>query len=119
MRNWQDLSILAGRILLAGLFAAGAVQKLVAPDAAQTLLAERGWPVALIWPAAAFNALAVVSLLSGWWLAPMAFLMALYCVVTSLFHLVPEDPWQMSILVKNWAIAGGLLVLAGHAATRR
>jgi putative oxidoreductase len=42
---------------------------------------------------------------------------AAYCAATSLFHLQPQDGWQMSIFVKNWAIAGGLLSLA--AAHRR
>ena len=35
-------------------------------------------------------------------------------MVTSVFHYLPDDPWQVTIFVKNWAIAGGLLVLAGH-----
>ena len=37
--------------------------------------------------------------------------LAAYCGATSLFHYVPSDPWQMSIFVKNWAIAGGCLAL--------
>lgn len=28
------------------------------------------------------------------------------------FHFVPSDPWQMSIMIKNWAIAVGCLILA-------
>ena len=35
-----------------------------------------------------------------------------YCALTSLFHFLPQDGWQMSIFVKNWALAGGFLVLA-------
>ena len=46
--------------------------------------------------------------------------LAAYCALTSVFHLVPDDPWQMSIFVKNWAIAGGCLCLAAaHAPDER
>ncbi len=107
------LSQLAGRVLLALLFAGGAVQKALSPDQAQTLLSGLNLPTMLVWPALAFNAAAAFCLITGLWLRPMALLLAFYCMVTSLFHLIPSDPWQMSIFVKNWAIAGGLLVLFG------
>ena len=103
-----------GRALLALLFLAGAVQKAVAPDASMTLLADRGLPDWLIWPALVFNGVGAVVLLLGLWLGPMALALAFYCMATSLFHFLPDDPWQMSIFVKNWAIAGGLLILAAH-----
>lgn len=106
---------ITGRVLLAALFVAGAVQKALSPADTMGLLADRGLPTILIWPALAFNALGAASLLTGWQLRPMAFALALYCMATSVFHLIPDDPWQMSIFVKNWAIAGGLLVLAGGA----
>jgi hypothetical protein len=44
---------LAGRILIAALFVAGAVQKALAPAAAQGLLGGFGLPVWLVWPALA------------------------------------------------------------------
>ena len=116
MERLTQYGILAGRLLLAVLFAAGAVQKGVAPEGAQSLLASLGWPVWLVWPATAFNVAGALALVFGVWLAPMALALAFYCMVTSLFHYLPDDPWQMSIFIKNWAIAGGLLVLAGHEA---
>ncbi len=110
--------MLSGRLLLAALFVAGCVQKLVDPEAAQALLEGRGLPGFLVWPALAFNGLAAFCLIRGLWLAPVSFALALYCMITSIFHLIPDDPWQMSIFVKNWAIAGGLLVLTAHSAQR-
>ncbi len=101
-----------GRVLLAALFLGGAVQKLGDPAPAQALLEMRGWPVWLIWPALAFNLAGGLALLAGYRLEPVALALAAYCGVTSLFHFQPEDPWQMTIFVKNWAIAGGLLCLA-------
>ncbi len=109
-----DTLVLLGRLLLAALFVAGCVQKLIAPEATQALLEARGLPTILVWPAMAFNGFAAFCLMCGFWLAPVSFALALYCMITSIFHLIPDDPWQMSIFVKNWAIAGGLLVLTAQ-----
>jgi putative oxidoreductase len=103
---------LAGRILIAALFIAGAVQKTLAPAAAQGLLGGMGLPVWLVWPALGLNLVLALGLLVPRTVWPAALAAAVYCAVTSLFHLQPQDGWQMSIFVKNWAIAGGLLALA-------
>ncbi|MGR3272233.1 DoxX family protein [Thalassococcus profundi] len=114
----QDLSALVGRVLIAALFVAGTVQKAVDPAAAQGLLAGMGLPVWLVWPATLFNAGAALALILGLWLRPVGYAAAFYCIVTSAFHFIPSDPWQMSIFVKNWAIAGGCLVLAAQGGGR-
>ncbi|MCX8225955.1 MAG: DoxX protein [Sulfitobacter sp.] len=102
------------RLLLAAFSAAGCIQKLQVPEAAQTLLEARGLPAFLIWPAMLFNGFAAIWLIWGLWLGPLSLALAAYCMITSIFHFIPNDLWQMSIFVKNWAIAGGLLVLAEH-----
>ena len=102
----------AARWLIAALFLGGAVQKALSPGDAQALLAMRGLPEVLVWPALAYNAAAGLALVLGFALRPVALSLAAYCAVTSVFHLQPDDPWQMSIFVKNWAIAGGCLALA-------
>jgi len=76
------------------------------------LLRGFGLPVVLVWGALAYNALAGCALIAGVAVGPAAFSLSVYCMLTSVFHFIPEDPWQMSIFVKNWAIAGGCLVLA-------
>ena len=106
-----------GRYLLAALVGIGALHKAASPEAVQVLLASAGWPEWLVWPALAFNALAASMLIADRHVRGVARLLALYCIATSFFHLIPSDPWQMSIFVKNWAIAGGLLVLAGSRAS--
>ena len=108
-----------GRALIAMLFLAGAVQKAVAPEQGMALLGNLGLPGALIWPALAFNAVAGLALLLGWATRWVALALSVYCMVTSVFHFQPEDGWQMSIFVKNWAIAGGLLVLSDYARQRQ
>ena len=104
-----------GRYLIAVLFLAGAVQKGVSPNDAAALLIGFGLPAWLIWPAMIFNACAAVALIFGAYLLTIARLLALYCLATSMFHLIPDDPWQISIMIKNWAIAGGCLILAASA----
>jgi putative oxidoreductase len=112
--GWRDAAVLLGRILIAALFLGGAVQKALNPSDVEGLLAGRGWPIWLIWPALAFNLAAGVAVILGLWITPFALALAGYSALTSLFHWIPDDPWQMSIFVKNWAIAGGCLVLAAH-----
>ena len=103
-----------GRLLLAGLFMAGAGQKIFDPGVVIGMLQGFGLPGFLVWPAAVFNVAAAAALISGYNLRILAPVMAAYCGFTSLFHLIPHDPWQISIFVKNWSIAGGLLVLASQ-----
>lgn len=114
----SDALTLLGRLLIAALFLAGAAQKSSNPAAVEALLAAHNWPLWLIWPAGLFNLAAGIALIAGVYTRPVAFGLALYCAVTSLFHYIPGDGWQMSIFVKNWAIAGGCLVLAAHGAGR-
>jgi putative oxidoreductase len=113
-----DLAVLAGRVLIALLFLGGAAQKWMGPGAVEGLLAGAGLPEWLVWPALVFNLLAGLALILGVQVRAVAALLAAYCMATSVFHLIPADPWQMSIFVKNWAIAGGCLVLAAHGAGR-
>ena len=115
---WQRAAWIAARGLIGLLFAAGAAQKALDPEPAAALLAGRGLPGWLEWPALAYDAGAAAALLAGWRVVPVAVSAAAYCAATSVFHLVPGDPWQMSIFVKNWAIAGGCLALALAAAWR-
>lgn len=110
---------LIARVLLSVLFLGGAVQKWADPSGAQNLLALAGLPLALVWPAALFDAIAGVCLLTGPRIGRWAIALAAYCVVTSFFHLLIPDPWQVTIFVKNWAIAGGLLAVAEVERLRR
>ncbi|MFM2389414.1 MAG: hypothetical protein RLZZ437_969 [Pseudomonadota bacterium] len=113
-----DLAVLLGRVLIAALFLGGAAQKWISPGQVEGMLAGMGLPEWLVWPAALFNLLAGLALIAGVQVRLVAWLLAAYCAATSVFHLIPSDPWQMSIFVKNWAIAGGCLVLAAHGAGR-
>lgn len=104
---------LTGRMLIALLFLGGAVQKVSDPGPVQGMIASLGLPTALVWPVALFDLIAAVLLVTGPRVRQVALVMAAYCLLTSWFHWqLRADPWQVTIFVKNWAIAGGLLVLA-------
>ncbi|WP_022705772.1 MULTISPECIES: DoxX family protein [Paracoccus] len=106
---------IAGRVLIAILFAGGALQKIADPAPVARMIAGIGLPGGLVWTVAAFNALAAVCLVFGPYVRAWALLLAIYCIGTSWFHWqLRVDPWQVSIMVKNWAIAGGLLILASQ-----
>lgn len=105
---------LAGRALLAALMLAGTVQKIVDPSGATALLDLANLPAWLLWPSGIFTTIAGLGLLFGLATRPLAILAAGYCIVTSYFHYLLGDPWQMTIVAKNWTIAGGYLVLAAH-----
>ncbi len=109
---WPNMALLIGRLLIAILFLGGAAQKLFSPADVRALLEAQSLPTALIWPALIFNGMAGLLLVAGIKVRLVALLLAAYCGVTSIFHLIPDDPWQMTIFVKNWSIAGGCLALA-------
>ncbi len=110
-----DAVALVGRLLLAALMIGGTVQKLTSPADAQALLALAALPGWLIWPAALFTAIAGIGLALGIHTRALALLAAAYCIATSYFHwLLGDDPWQITIAIKNWVIAGGYLMLAAH-----
>ena len=61
----SDIALTLGRWLLASLFFAGFLQKLIDPSAAQALLASWYLPGVLVWPAMVFNGLAAFMLVTG------------------------------------------------------
>ena len=111
----SDILNLIGRILIAVLFLGGTLQKLADPAPVQEMIRVLGLPGWLVWPVALFNLLAALGLVVGPHVRVWAVVLAAYCLGTSWFHWqLRADPWQVSIVVKNWAIAGGLLILAAQ-----
>lgn len=111
----NDLVNLAGRILIAVLFLGGAAQKAADPAPVAEMIGQIGLPGWLVWPAAAFNLAGGLCLIFGPGVRAWALALAAYCLFTSWFHWrLGADPWQLTIMVKNWAIAGGLCILAAQ-----
>lgn len=111
----NDILNLVGRILIAVLFLGGAWQKVSDPAPVMQMITSIGLPAGVIWPVAAFDLLAGLGLIFGPGVAVWAVLLAVYCIFTSWFHWqLRADLWQVTIMVKNWAIAGGLCILAAQ-----
>jgi putative oxidoreductase len=111
----NDALNLTGRILIALLFLGGAAQKLGDPAPVRAMIASIGLPTWLVWPTAAFNLIAALGLIFGPGVRIWALILAAYCILTSYFHFqLRADPWQITLMVKNWSIAGGLLILAAQ-----
>ena len=111
----NDLLNLCGRVLIALLFFGGATQKLIDPAPVSQMIQSIGLPDWMVWPIAVLNLIAALVLILGPNVRRWALLLAVYCIFTSWFHWqLRADPWQVTIMVKNWAIAGGLLILAAQ-----
>ena len=111
----NDLLNFAGRLLIALLFFGGAIQKVTDPAPVQQMIGSIGLPTWLVWPTALFDLVAGFGLLVGPGVRAWALVLVAYCLFTSWFHWqLRVDPWQVTIMVKNWAVAGGLCVLAAQ-----
>ena len=106
-----------GRLLLGGLFLMAGLNKFGGMEGFTQYLVSGGLPGFLAWPAAIFEVVAGLAIILGFRTKIAALLLAGFCVVTALmYHLLPEDQVQMTMLMKNMALAGGFLVLAHNGA---
>ena len=103
-----------GRVLLAVIFIFAGVSKIASGGAGMVEYMESvGVPGFLFWPAAIFEVVAGLMVLVGYKTKLVGFLLAGFCIITgALFHYVPADQTQMTMMMKNFAMAGGFLMLA-------
>lgn len=110
---------LIGRVLLAAIFVISGIGKIAAPAATAGYIAAMGLPRPAIGVLVAIlvevggGALLVL----GYRTRPVALLLAAFSIVTGLvFHNAIGDQNQLIHLLKNFAMAGGLLQLAAFGA---
>lgn len=102
----------AGRLLIALLFVISGMNKLVDPASTQAMLAGVGLPTMLAIPTGLFELGAGLALILGFLTRFFATLLAIFCLLSAFFfHNNFVDPMQLTQLLKNVAIAGGLLCL--------
>ncbi len=113
----SGLSELAGRILLAAIFLITGLGKIGAFATTAAYMDSVGVPGALLPVVIAFEVLAAIALIAGWKTRLTAFLLAGFTLLSGLiFHSNFADQMQMVMLLKNVAIAGGLLLLVANGA---
>jgi putative oxidoreductase len=123
-----NLLLLAARVLLSVIFIASGASKFADIGGTAGMIAQAGLPAAtlLAWVSGIFELVAGLALLVGWMTRYAAWLLAAFCVVTALmFHTgavnIPDfseaanamlSLFNQVMLMKNLAMAGGLLALS-------
>jgi putative oxidoreductase len=117
MKKIEIYAPLVGRVLLAGLFILAGLNKIGIFSGVQAYMEAFGLPGSLLAPTIAFEVVAGLALVVGWQVRMIAFLLAGFSVLSALvFHTDFGDPNQFTHLLKNFSIAGGMLMLALHGA---
>ena len=109
----QNAGLLVARILLSAMFILAGIGKLGDVQGFAGYVASGGLPGFLAWPVIVLEILGGLALLVGFQTRLAALGLGLFSVATGvLYHFVPADQMQMTIFMKNLALAGGYLALA-------
>ncbi len=110
---------LVARILIGILFLVAGAGKVSDVAGFSGYLASGGLPAFLAWPSILFEIILGLALIAGFQTRIFALLGAGFCVLAAvLYHFNPADQLQMTMFLKNFAIAGGLLMFVAHGAGR-
>lgn len=116
---FHALLVIAARILAATIFITAGFGKLGAGYAAtQGYMASAGVPGALLPFVIALEIGGGLALVLGFQTRLVAFLLAGFCIVTGLVFHTGSDQMQQIMLMKNLAMAGGLLAFTAFGAGR-
>jgi len=108
---------LVGRFFLAALFLLAGVNKIMGFDGTQGYMASMGVPGVLLPLVIALQIGGSLAIIVGFQTRIAAALLAGFCILAALiFHLDFADKIQTAMFLKNFAIAGGFLVLAANGA---
>jgi putative oxidoreductase len=110
MNKLQTLSQPAGRVLLGLLFLIAGLGKLGDVAGFTQYMTSAGVPAVLAWPAILLEILGGLALILGLQARYAALMLAAFTVAAALLYHNPlGDQLQMTMFLKNLAIAGGLL----------
>jgi putative oxidoreductase len=113
----QNATELAGRVLLATLFLLSGLGKLGAYSATAAYMSSAGVPGALLPAVIATEVLGALAIIVGWKTRVAAVLLAGFCLLTAtIFHHNLADQQQLIHFFKDFAIAGGFLLLVAKGA---
>jgi putative oxidoreductase len=114
-----DVAELAGRVLISFIFILSGWSKIGGYAGTQGYMEAMGVPGALLPVVIVAELGGGLLVLAGLWTRLAAFALAGFSILAGvLFHFKPDDQMQMIMLMKNFAIAGGLLFLVAHGAGR-
>lgn len=108
-----------GRLLLSLLFLVSGANKLMMPATTEAMITGVGLPAGMAIPVGVFEVVAGLALVFGILTRVFALLLAAFCLLSAFFfHNNFADPVQAAMLLKNVAIAGGLLCLCAVSTMR-
>jgi putative oxidoreductase len=109
---------LISRVLLALIFVLAGIDKIFKFEMTQGYMEAMGVPGILIFPTIILEVVAGFALILGFQTKYAALALAVFCVLTGvIFHNNIADQMQFIMLIKNIAMAGGLLLLFEHGAS--
>lgn len=115
--NIQNIATLSGRTLMSIIFIMAGYSKIGGYSGTQAYMESMGVPGALLPAVIALELGGGLALLLGFKARMIATLLAGFSIMAGiLFHANPNDQMQMILLMKNLAIAGGLLYVVAFGA---
>lgn len=113
----ETVALAAGRALVALLFILAGVAKIRTPQPFLDHMTEFGVPTFLLPAVIALELGAGLALLIGWRVRDAAAALAVFCVMTAvIFHRQLSIHTEVTLFLKDLAIAGGLLATSASAA---
>ena len=106
-----------GRLFISALFIVEAIKKFLNPDMSMIYMSDHGVPEFLFYPSVAFELVFPLLLIVGYKTRIVALFLFLFVLaVTLIFHAhhIMMDGSQLTTLLKNIAIMGGLLVVIAN-----
>ena len=105
------------RLFLGHIFLLAGINKISQYAGTQGYMESMGVPGALLPLVIALEIIGGLAIILGWQVKWSAIALAGFTIVSALiFHSNLADQMQMIMFMKNWAIAGGLLMLTVHGA---
>jgi len=117
MNTLQNFSAPIGRVFLAAIFIMSGISKITNYAGTQGYMEAMGVPGVMLPLVIALEVLGGIAIVIGFKARLLAFLMAGFSAVSAiLFHADFADQTQMTMFMKNIAIAGGFLMIVAHGA---
>ena len=111
----SSIAAVIGRILLAIIFIVSGATKLMTVAATEAMITGVGMPGGLAIPTGLFEVIAGICLVLGLMTRIASILLAGFTLLAALlFHNRLNDPIQSAMMLKDVAIAGGLLLVFAH-----
>jgi putative oxidoreductase len=115
MSSLCKLAAPVGRVLLCLIFIISGIQKAAAIQGTQQYMEAMGVPGILVYPVFLLEIFGSLAVVLGWRARQAAFLLAGFCLLSAfLFHWNLSDQVQIIMFLKNFAIAGGFLMIVAH-----